>query len=67
MELEQAIELIKKLVKNNGTNDMKHIDIGLVSSEERPLYEKALKVAKLAMMEGKISQDEFQARVHLNS
>lgn len=66
MELDQALELIKKLVKNNGTNDSKHIDIGLVSSEERPLYEKALKVAKLAMLEGKLSQDEFQARVHLN-
>lgn len=67
MELEQAIELIKKLVKNNGTNDQRHIDIGLVSSEERPMYEKALIVAKMAMIEGKITQDEFQARVHLNS
>lgn len=67
MELEQAIALIKKLVKNNGTNDMRHIDIGLVSADERPLYEKALKVAKLAILEGKISQDEFAARVHLNS
>jgi hypothetical protein len=66
MELEQAIELIKKLVKNNGTNDSKHIDIGLVSSEEKPLYEKALKVVKLAIMEGKLRQDEFEARVHLN-
>lgn len=65
MELEQALELIKKIVKNNGTNDSKHIDIGLVSSDERPLYEKALKVAKMAMVEGKLSQDEFQARVHL--
>jgi hypothetical protein len=66
MELEQALELIKKLVKNNGTNDSKHIDIGLIPADERPVYEKALKVAKLAMMEGKLSQDEFQARVHLN-
>lgn len=66
MELEQAIEFVKKLVKNNGTNDMRHIDIGLVSAEERPIYEKALRIVKLAMMEGKLSQDEFTARVHLN-
>ena len=66
MNLEQAIDLVKKLVKNNGTNDSKHIDIGLVSAEERPLYEKALRVVKLAIIEGKLKQDEFQARVSLN-
>lgn len=66
MDLEQAITLIKKIVKNNGTNDQNHIDIGLVSTEERPVYEKALKVVKLAIMEGKLSQDEFASRIHLN-
>lgn len=66
MELERALELIKKLVKNNGTNDARHIDIGLVSAEERPLYEKALIVVKLAIQQGKLSQDDFAARVHLN-
>lgn len=66
MDLEQAITLIKRIVKNNGTNDQNHIDIGLVSTEERPVYEKALKVVKLAIMEGKLSQDEFASRIHLN-
>ena len=66
MDLEQAIELLKKTVKNNATNDQNHIDMGLVSAQEKPIYEKALIVAKLASIEGKISQDEFMARVHLN-
>ncbi len=66
MELEKALTLIKRLVKNNGTNDTRHIDIGLVCADERPLYEKAIKTAKLAILEGKISQDEFTAKVHLN-
>ena len=66
MDLEQAIELLKKTVKNNATNDQNHIDMGLVSAQEKPIYEKALIVAKLAIIEGKISQDEFMARVHLN-
>jgi len=67
MELDQAIELLKKTVKLNGTNDNKHIDLGLVSAEEKPVYEKALIVAKLAIMEGKISQEEFMGRLHLNN
>lgn len=66
MDLEQAIQLLKRTVKNNGTNDQNHIDLGLVSAQEKPIYEKALIVAKLAIIEGKISQDEFMARVHLN-
>lgn len=66
MELEQALKLLKNIVKNNGTNGSNHLDIGLVSAEERPTYEKALKVVKLAIMEGKLSQDEFAAKIHLN-
>jgi hypothetical protein len=65
MELNQAIEMLKKTVKNNGTNDMRHIDLGLVSIDEKPEYEKALIVVKLAIQEGKISQDEVAARIHL--
>lgn len=66
MDLETALNLIRKTVKNNGTNDMKHIDLGLVPANERPAYEKALTVVKLALIEGKLSQEEFLARVHLN-
>lgn len=66
MDLEQAIALLKKAVKNNGTNGMNHIDLSLVAAEERATFEKALRIAKLAILEGKISQDEFSARIHLN-
>lgn len=67
MELEKAIELLKDIVKENGTNDMRHLDIGLVPTEDRPKYEKALVVAKLAINEGKISQDELFSRIHLDN
>ncbi len=66
MDIETAINLLKKTVKNNGTNDTRHIDLGLVSMGERPQYERALTIVKLAIMEGKLTQDEFAARVHLN-
>lgn len=67
MDLETAISMLKKTVKNNGTNDSRHIDLGLVATNERAQYEKALRVVKVAIMEGKISQDDFASRVHLNN
>jgi hypothetical protein len=66
MDLDQAIELLKRTVKENGTNDMKHIDLGLVPAVEKGTYEKALRVVKLAIAGGKLTQEEFAARVHLN-
>lgn len=67
MDLEQAIVLLKKIVKENGTNDMRHLDVGLVPADERPMYEKALRVAKMAVFEGKISQDELLGKIHLTN
>lgn len=67
MELDQAIELLKKTVKDNGTNDTRHLDLGLVSTEERPKYEEALKAVKMAILTGKITQGEFNTRVQLEN
>jgi hypothetical protein len=66
MDLDQAIALLRKAVKENGTNDMKHIDLTLVPAQDLAIHEKALAVVKLAIMEGKIGQDEFMGRVNLN-
>ena len=64
MDLLNAIELLKKIVKDNGTNGNKHIDLNLVATLERPIYEKALIVARMAVVEGKISQDELSDEIH---
>ncbi len=66
MDLSQAIDLLKRTVKENGTNNMRHIDLTLVPAHEKGHYEKALGVVKLAILEGKLTQDEFAARVHLS-
>lgn len=66
MDLEQAIELLKTAVKNNGTNDERHIDLTLVPVGQKDLYEKALVVSKMAILDGKMTQDEFKKLVHLD-
>lgn len=65
MDLEQAIEILKKTVKNNGTNDEMHLDLTLVPVQDKAKYEKALVVAQLAIQDGKITKDEFRHRLHL--
>ncbi len=65
MELDQAIELLKKAVKNNATNDENHIDLTVVPTEERPKYQEALMVSQIAIRHGKITKEDFNRRVHL--
>lgn len=65
MELNDAILLLRKAVKYPGTIDQKHIDLTVVPVDEKPMFEEALKVAQLAIKEGKITRDEFNRRVHL--
>ncbi len=67
LDIKEAILLLKTTVKENGTNDSRHIDLGLVPAEKRDQYQTALKVVKMAILEGKITQDEFAARVHLTN
>lgn len=67
MDLEQAIELLKGVVKFTGTNDEKHIDLTLIPNEKRELFQKAMVVSAMSIKEGKITRDEFFHRVHLDS
>lgn len=66
MDLNQAINLLKKAVKFTGTIDQKHIDLTIVPADQRSLYEKAMAIAQLAIKDGKISREEFLSRVRLD-
>lgn len=66
MELEEAIQLLKRAVKHPGTMDQKHIDLTIIPTVEHPKYFEAMKVSQESIKEGKISRDEFNRRVGLN-
>lgn len=57
MELEAAIKLLKKAVKHTGTIDQKHIDLTIVSAEDRELYQLALKVAQESVKQGLLTRE----------
>ncbi len=65
MELEQAINMLKAIVKNAGNVNQNHLDLSLVSAEQRPKYEEALKFSQEAIKEGKITKEEFQRKLNL--
>ena len=67
MEINQAIELLKKAVKYTGVIDQKHIDLSVVPTEDRPKYEEALKVAMSAIKDGSLKREDFNRRVRLDS
>lgn len=67
MELNLAIELLKKAVKYPGTIDQKHIDLTVVPADQKHRYDEALKVAMTAIKDGTITRDEFNRRVHLDT
>ena len=65
MELEQALEIVKKAVKFTGTIDQKHIDPTLVAADRRLELEQAMRICQEHIKSGQISRDEFNRRVHL--
>lgn len=65
VELNDAILLLRKAVKYPGTIEQKHFDLTVVPVEEKPKFEEALKIAQLAIRDGKITREEFNRRVHL--
>jgi hypothetical protein len=66
MQLDEAIELLKKAVKFCGTIDQKHIDLTIVPAEQRHTYEKALAISQLSVKEGEITRDELLRRLTLD-
>ena len=66
VEINQAIELLKRAVKHTGTIDQKHIDLTVIPVEDKPKYEEALVVDMTAIKAGTITRDEFNRRVRLD-
>ena len=63
MTLDEAITILKNVVKYSEVKNQKHLDLTLVSAEERPLYQTALVVANLEVEKGTLSQDDLKSRL----
>jgi hypothetical protein len=65
MNLEEAIDLLKKTVKYSAVKNQKHIDLTLVSAEELPQYEKAMAIVMSEVKKGNLTEGELKQRIGL--
>lgn len=65
MTLDEAITLLRNAVKWSEVKDQKHIDLTVISAEERPLYQRALAVTTIEVEKGTLTQDALKARLGL--
>ncbi len=65
--LEEAINLLRRAVKDSHLENQKHLDLTLVSAHERGQFQRALIVTKESIRQGIISQDELDRRLGLIS
>ena len=65
MELNEAIEKLKKIVKFSHLENQKHIDLTLAIAEDRYYCEQALVVAKTAVKDGQLTEQELKKRLGL--
>lgn len=63
MDLDQAIILLKRTVKFSAVPGQKHLDLGLVSVDELPVFEKALELANRAVQEGVLTREQLLNRL----
>jgi len=67
MNLDQAIDLVKKAVKESHLVGQKHVDLSLVDASERAEVEKALMYCQANVAQGVISQEDLKTRLGLNA
>jgi len=68
LTLEQAINLLKKIVKRSeALDEANHFDFSLVPASELSLYQLALRVAQGSLRRKEISQEEFEKKTHLKN
>ena len=65
MNLDEAIDLLKKTVKYSAVKNQKHIDLTLVSAEDLPTYQKALALTISEVKKGTLTEVDLKQKLGL--
>ena len=66
MSLNEAIKFLRNYVKFSHLESQKHIDPALVNATDLPTFEQALKVSRVAVNNGEISEEDLKQALGLN-
>lgn len=66
MTFEEAVTLLKKIVKESAIPGQKHLDLTLAKAEDVGCYEQALVVTNQAMAKGEVTREQLLKQLGLD-
>ncbi len=67
MELNEAIKLLKNAVKDSTLHNQKHLDLTVVPSSQRELYQRALMIVQHEVEKGTLTDQQLKIQLGLIS
>jgi hypothetical protein len=65
MSFEEAIKELKTIVKESAVKGQKHLDLQLVAAQNQPLYQQAMMVVQIEILEGRQSREDVMKQIGL--
>ncbi len=65
LNFEDAVKLLKNIVKYSTIEGQKHIDLSICVAHERDLYQRALMIVNLEVEKGTLTQDQLKQKLGL--
>lgn len=62
---DEAVTLLKKIVKFSHLDGQKHMDLSVCTAEERPYYERALMIIRAQVAQGHMTDAEVKEKLGL--
>jgi hypothetical protein len=66
LSLDEAVTLLKKIVKFSEVKNQKHIDLSLSLAEDRPRYQKALAIVNLEVEKGTLTENQLKIKLGID-
>lgn len=65
LNFEDAIKLLKNIVKYSNIEGQKHLDLSICVAHERELYQRALMLVNLEVEKGTLTEDQLKQKLGL--
>jgi hypothetical protein len=63
LNTDEAIKILKCAVKNSNLSNQKHVDISLVNVDNIDMFQKAMVVVNMAVLNGEMTKNELNSKL----